>query len=48
MLTVGQKTIKLQIWDTVVDMILRLGNSPSNRLREGTIVLQLAQYWFTI
>jgi hypothetical protein len=44
MLTVGEKTIKLQIWDTVIDVVLRQVNNPSNLLREDTIVLLLVQY----
>jgi hypothetical protein len=37
MITVGEKTIKLQIWDTVIIKPHRQGNNPSNPLPEATI-----------
>lgn len=37
MITVGDKTIKLQIWDTVTYLPFRQDNNPSNLSPEGTI-----------
>ena len=41
MITIGDKTIKLQIWDTVTIPPFRLDSSPSSLSREDTTDLLL-------
>ena len=48
MITVADKTIKLQIWDTVLILVLRLDNNRLSQLRVDTIDLLLELSWSTI
>ena len=48
MITVGDKTIKLQIWDTVNVIALRPDSSPASRSRAGTTDRPRVPFWSTI
>ena len=48
MITVGEKTIKLQIWDTVLRDRLRPDRNPSSPSREATIARPRAPFQSTI
>jgi hypothetical protein len=49
MITVGDKSIKLQIWDTVHFFNhTRPGNNPLSQSPEATTDLQQAPFWFMI
>lgn len=43
MITVADKSIKLQIWDTVIYRLLRPVNNPSSQSQEDTTVQQQVQ-----
>lgn len=47
MITVGEKTIKLQIWDTVCLSLPRPARNPSSPSREATTARQQAPSWST-
>jgi hypothetical protein len=47
MITVGEKTIKLQIWDTVIMTPFRPDRSPSSPSRGDTIARQPEPSWCT-